>query len=134
MEVRNCKGCGRLFNYMGGKPLCPNCIAVLEDKFKEVKEYLRENVYCTMQELADQNDVTIQQIKQWVREERLTFTSDSPLTIECENCGAPIKTGKYCINCVAKLQNSLQSVIKKPEQVVKKQVRDGDRMRFLDQN
>ena len=115
MEVRNCKGCGRLFNYMGGKPLCPNCIAELEDKFKEVKEYLRENVYCSMQELAEKNDISIQQIKQWVREERLTFTADSPLTIECENCGAPIKTGKYCVNCLAKLQNSLQSVMKKPD-------------------
>ena len=134
MEVRNCKSCGRLFNYMGGRPLCPNCITELEKKFKEVKEYLREHEFCSMQELAESNDVTISQIKQWVREERLTFTSDSPLSIECENCGAPIKTGKYCINCLAKLQNSLQDAVKKPEQVVKKQLRDGDRMRFLDQN
>lgn len=119
---------------MGGRPLCPNCITELEKKFKEVKEYLREHEFCSMQELAESNDVTISQIKQWVREERLTFTSDSPLSIECENCGAPIKTGKYCINCLAKLQNSLQDAVKKPEQVVKKQLRDGDRMRFLDQN
>lgn len=134
MEVRNCKGCGRLFNYMGGKPLCPNCISELEDKFKEVKEYLREHELCSMHELAEANDVSTAQIKQWVREERLAFTSDSPLSIECENCGAPIKTGKYCVNCLTKLQNSLQSAVRKPEQVVKKQVRDGDRMRFLDQN
>ena len=25
MDVRNCKGCGRLFNYYGGVPLCKAC-------------------------------------------------------------------------------------------------------------
>ena len=25
MEVKNCKECGRLFNYMGGAPLCDGC-------------------------------------------------------------------------------------------------------------
>ena len=25
MEVKNCKDCGRLFNYMGGAPLCDGC-------------------------------------------------------------------------------------------------------------
>ena len=38
MEVRNCKNCGRLFNYMGGKPICQLCKESLEDKFKEVQE------------------------------------------------------------------------------------------------
>lgn len=134
MEVRNCKNCGRLFNYMGGRPICPNCIAEVEAKFKEVKEYLRENVLCSMQELAEKNDITVGQIKQWVREERLVFSSDSPLSIECESCGAPIKMGKYCPLCLNKLHSSLLGVSNKPQESNQKQVRDGDRMRFLDQN
>ena len=34
MEVRNCRGCGRLYNYIGGsyKNLCPLCIIELENK------------------------------------------------------------------------------------------------------
>ena len=43
MEVRNCKGCGRLFNYIGGVPLCGDCKAKLEDKFVEVKRYIEDN-------------------------------------------------------------------------------------------
>ena len=43
MDVRNCKGCGRLFNYYGGVPLCKTCKDKLEEKFQEVKEYLRQN-------------------------------------------------------------------------------------------
>ena len=134
MEVRNCKGCGRLFNYMGGRPLCPNCIADLEAKFKEVKEYLRENTLCSMHELAEANEVTTGQIKQWVREERLVFAADSPLSIECESCGAPIKMGRYCASCLNKLQSSLQGASTRTQDTQTKQVRDGDRMRFLDQN
>ena len=41
MEVRNCKGCGRLFNYIGGVPLCGDCKAKLEDKFVDV--FLKED-------------------------------------------------------------------------------------------
>ena len=40
MEVKNCKGCGRLFNYMGGAPLCDGCRKKFEQKFQEVKQYL----------------------------------------------------------------------------------------------
>lgn len=42
MEVRNCRSCGRLFNYMGA-PLCPACQKKLEEKFQEVKAFLEEN-------------------------------------------------------------------------------------------
>ena len=46
MEVKNCKNCGRLFNYIGGayKSLCPACIDRLEEKFQEVKKYIYEKL------------------------------------------------------------------------------------------
>ena len=33
MEVRNCRGCGKLYNYIGppNPKLCPNCIEKLEE-------------------------------------------------------------------------------------------------------
>ena len=36
MDVRNCKECGRLFNYIGGQRLCPACKDKLEEKFAQV--------------------------------------------------------------------------------------------------
>ena len=132
MEIRNCKQCGRLFNYLNGRPICPECKKELEDKFAQVKQYIREHGGATINEVAEDNDVDIKQIKQWVREERLVFSSDSPLSIECENCGAPIKTGKYCPQCMAKMAANLGSAIKKPVVEERKDVRDKDRMRFLD--
>ena len=43
MEVTNCRSCGRLFNVLSNETICPNCQKKLDDKFKEVKEFLDEN-------------------------------------------------------------------------------------------
>lgn len=135
MDVRNCKRCRKLFNYLGGQPICPNCMAELEDEFQKVKTYLRDNPKAVMVSIAEDNNVSIQQIKQWIREERLTFTDDSPVAIECENCGTMIRTGRYCKQCKDKLANGMNEAISKPKVIAvqeKKPIRDKERMRFLD--
>ncbi len=134
MEIKNCKQCGKLFNYLSGRPICPVCKQELEDKFVQVKTYIREHGGATIHEIAEENDVDVKQIKQWVREERLVFASDSPLSIECESCGAPIKTGKFCPQCMTKMADTLGSAIRKPVVQEHKTERDKDRMRFLDKH
>lgn len=133
MEVRNCKGCGRLFNYLQGPPLCPACVADLEKKFQEVKEYLRANPNATLNVIAEVNEVSVKQIKQWVREERLTFTEESQITLDCEMCGAKILTGRFCDRCKTSIHKDLSSALKRPAKLEpKKNSHEKDRMRFLD--
>lgn len=133
MEVKNCRGCGRLFNYIsGGYLLCPACKEDLEKKFMQVKEYIRENPKASMTQISADNDVSMNQIERWIREERLVFADDSPIGIECENCGATIKSGRFCTSCKDALQKGLGSMYKTPEPVVRKTERDRARMRFLD--
>ena len=43
MNVRNCRGCGRIFNYVTGPFLCIKCREEMEVKFQEVKEYIRQH-------------------------------------------------------------------------------------------
>ena len=43
MNVRNCKKCGKLFNYMSGMPICPACKDAAEKQFQSVKKFIREN-------------------------------------------------------------------------------------------
>lgn len=134
MEVKNCKMCGRLFNYLGGQRLCPDCKKKLEDKFQKVKAYIRENPKASIEIIAEENDVDIQQIRQWVREERLQFTADSPVKLQCENCGAPILTGRFCDKCKKQMAENLTDSIKKPERPNPFAEKKGsDRMRFLNQ-
>lgn len=133
MEVRNCRNCGRLFNYIGGAPLCPSCTRELDEKFSVVKEYIYNNPKATIQEIADDNDVSIPQINKWIREERLCFSQDSVVGVNCENCGAMIRTGRFCPACKEKLASSLGNAYHHHEEPAhQKDQRDNPRMRFLD--
>lgn len=136
MNVKNCRKCRRIFNYVMGPILCPNCREAEEEKFQEVKKYVQENRRCGMQEVSEACDVTLNQIQQWLREERLVLSDDSPMGIGCEKCGKMIKSGRFCQECVNQMTNSFQSVTT-PKQMSgsyvapKKDTRDGSRMRFL---
>ena len=99
MNARNCKKCGKLFNYIAGPPICPACKEAAEVKFQEVKEFVRKNKTASMKEISVECGVDERQIEQWIREERLVFSGDSPIKLFCETCGAPIFTGRYCSNC-----------------------------------
>lgn len=110
MDVKNCRSCGRLFNYLAGPYLCEACRNAMEEKFLEVKEYIRENKDANITQISEDCDVTVKQIKQWVREERLILSEGSNVYIECENCGAAIRTGRFCEDCKTKMRGTLQSL------------------------
>ena len=131
MEVINCRGCGRLFNALTRTRICPNCQAKLEEKFQEVKQYINENPGSTIEIVSQECDVSAKQIKQWLREERLTFSENSVQGIECETCGKMIRSGRFCDACKTKLQNEFKSATYIPSQEETKGARDKDRMRFL---
>ena len=94
MNVKNCRKCGRLFNYISGPFMCPECRKALEETFQEVKKYVFEHPGATILEVADLCQVEPNQIKQWIREERLQFSEDSAIKVDCEKCGTMIKIGR----------------------------------------
>lgn len=129
MDVRNCKKCKSLFHYKGD-PLCPQCTKEMEEKFSQVKEYIRDNPNSTLAQVAEENDVPTQQLKRWVREERLTFSKDSGVVIQCENCGKTILTGMYCKECKRTMTNQLQGLYSE-KKTVEEQKKTSARMRFI---
>lgn len=132
MNLATCRGCGRLFNIISNSRLCPNCVNRLEEKFQDVKKYLNEHPNASVNVVSEECDVTVKQIKDWVREERLSFTAGSANGITCDGCGEMILTGRFCANCKQKMQNNLMSAIDTPKlENSKKRDRDRDRMRFL---
>lgn len=133
MEVRNCKECKRLFNYIsGGSRLCPECRQKLEEKFTEVKRYVEDNRNVSISTVSQEMGVSVQQLNQWVREERLIFAEGSAVMIDCEACGQPIRTGRFCDACKGQMVNKFGAMYQKPQVQVKKEERDRARMRFLD--
>ena len=135
MNVRNCRKCGKLFNYVQGPPICMQCREALEEKFQEVKEFIRENPHCTIPEVAEACDVSTNQIQQWLRDDRLEIAEGSAIALECENCGASIRSGRFCENCKKSMANQLSDSIKKPEAPKpapkRKDPKENPKMRFL---
>lgn len=132
MELKNCRSCKRLFNYITGEPICPKCKEVLEDKFQEVKKYISENPGHSAPQVAEECDISLKQIKKWVREERLSFTDDSLVGLECERCGKMIHSGRFCNECAGGLANAMNAAYRKEAAPTKKRVTSGGKMRFLD--
>mgnify|MGYP002623274285 CR=1 FL=1 len=114
MEARACRSCGKLFNYIGGQPICEACKKRKEEQFLAVKEYLWEHKNASFEEIAEATEVSVKQLKQWVREERLSFSDDSPIIFRCERCGKDIKTGRFCSDCKTKMGNKLDALYEKP--------------------
>ncbi len=131
MEVRNCRSCRRLFNYIGGQQICPDCKEKNEKLFYKVKEYIRDNPTASIHKISEENEVTVQQIQQWVREERLQFSSDSDIAIECESCGKKIYTGRYCEECKKRMASGLTKAFEKEAPKEKKKESHGSKMRFV---
>ena len=134
MNLRNCSRCGKMFNYIGGAPICEACKKALEEDFQRVKAYIQDNPCADLKQIAVDNRVTTKQIQQWVREERLMFAENSPLQLQCEKCGARILTGRYCDKCKTNMADNLTNTFARPQpalqQPVKKEPKAG--MRFLD--
>lgn len=132
MEVRTCAQCKRLFNYLTGVPLCPGCKENLETKFIDVKEYVRNHPHEGITEVAEANEVSSSQIRRWIREERLAFSEESGVGLDCEKCGKMIKTGRFCEECKEKVVGNLNGVYQANDSIVAKKHREAARMRFLD--
>jgi len=108
----------------------------LEAKFQEVKEYIRNHRGAGIAEVAEACEVEPQQIHQWLREDRLEVTEDSAIQLTCENCGAPIRSGRFCERCKNNVSQGFQTILdehaSKPAPMKKKtNDKDNPKMRFL---
>ena len=75
------------------------------------------------------------QIKQWLREERLQFSEDSAVLLNCESCGAPIRSGRFCDKCKASMAQTLGNTYKKDKpkaEPKKKDTNEKPKMHYLD--
>ncbi len=99
MGTCSCWNCHRLFYYVGGEELCPECKEKLTTKFREVKDYIYDHPGVKIPEVTEACGVSERQILRWLREERLYIAEDSAIVLTCKNCGKPINTGMYCAEC-----------------------------------
>lgn len=134
-NITNCRGCGTLFRRTGSDRLCPQCVKKLEEKFHEVRTYISENRGVSIMQVSREMDVSVDQIKAWIREDRLQLDEAGDPDFCCLQCGVPIRSGKYCDHCKGRVLNNLNSAYNKesviPEAPKRNTMDDKNKMRFL---
>lgn len=132
MEVKACRRCGKIFQYITGAPICPKCKKVEEDLFQDVKAYLRENKGASMQEVTEATGASVSMIERYLREGRLEVTTESLISLSCEQCGAKIRTGRLCDKCRSNLSSDLSAAAKSIQDSHQvRREKDKEKMRFL---
>jgi flagellar operon protein (TIGR03826 family) len=108
MNIRNCKECGKLFNFVR-RNICPDCIELEEKMFITVRDFLQKNPGTKIEEIAEKTEVPEEKIIYFLREGRITSESLSDnMGLKCESCGGPISKGKICGACVMTLNKEVE--------------------------
>lgn len=105
LNVRSCPRCSKLFKHRG-YPLCPDCIAKVDDDYITVRDYLYKNPQAGIQEIVDNTEVDYKSVSYLVRTGRLTFADGVDTGVHCESCGANITSGSLCPECVNKFNQA----------------------------
>lgn len=111
MPLANCERCGRMFQTIANIKICSRCRENDDEVFKIVKEYIYNHPGITIEEVSEKLDVTEKIIQKFLRENRLEIDGDSML-IECEKCGDPIKSGRFCNKCTRHMTKGLKNAAK----------------------
>lgn len=114
----NCEKCGRMFKTIAGIKLCGRCRESDDDMFKVVREYIYDDPGATVSEVSQATEVPEEKILNFLREGRLVSKGDAML-IDCEKCGKPIASGKYCGSCTQKMSKDLKDAAKKIQAEIK---------------
>ncbi len=116
MDIRNCKRCGKIFNYVG-VAVCNECSRQEQEDFEKVREYLFNHPNSTTIEVTNATGIDPKVISRLLKEGRLLAdniqTPDGD-EIKCEKCGQPIFKGRFCEKCVADMKNEFQKASPSP--------------------
>jgi flagellar operon protein (TIGR03826 family) len=124
MTIRNCKKCGKIYQYDGTHKICMECRRKEEENFEKVKEYLRDNPKANINTVSEKTGVPKKEIIEFIKNDRLIAEDmEIDITIKCDRCGKEIKHGKYCDSCIADMKEEIESIKKEKEAKDKKKPR-----------
>ncbi len=111
MSTKQCARCRKLFNYFSGPPLCVECRKEDDEDYKIVRDYLYKNPGAKITDVSSETEVSVSKIRRFLKEGRLEIKDLENCFLECERCGAPIKSGRYCDKCKRDLSTEMKSAI-----------------------
>lgn len=115
MDVRNCKRCGKIYNYTGSG-VCNNCLQQEQGDFEKIREFLFKNPNSSVAEVSEATGIELKVISRFLKEGRLESDyirmSDDDSSLTCEKCGKSVKSGRFCENCVREMQTDFSKAAK----------------------
>ncbi len=125
MSIRNCKRCGKIFQYDGVHKICKSCRDQEEKEFEKVKEYLKENPNSSINLVSEETGVEKKTIIEFIKNDRLIAEDlEIDAKLKCQRCGTEIKHGKYCDKCISDMKDEIESLTKKKDKKKKKSGRE----------
>ncbi|WP_130805940.1 MerR family transcriptional regulator [Senegalia massiliensis] len=112
MNIKNCKKCGKIYNYDGFN-ICYHCRRKEEEMFFTVREYIYSNTKADIREVSEATGVSTKKILEFLRQGKLEIKEGSNLILDCERCSKPIKTGRFCKECANEIEKELKGAFKK---------------------
>jgi predicted amidophosphoribosyltransferase len=125
--LKNCQVCNKVFAHPT-RTMCDECYKEVQASFEAVKDYLLKNPGATVAEVAQETEIDVEVIYEFIREGRLSvIPRDAQLS--CEICGDPITVGRVCRKCRSELDPSSAA----PFQPSSRASSGDSRVRYLDQ-
>lgn len=116
ITIKSCEQCGARLHDSYPKTLCPSCIE--RNLFSDVKEFIRSRNDVREQDVAQEFNIPIRKVRDWIKEGRIQYKDDKGNTISsvsCRVCGKPISFGVTCPKCHS-MQNLQVFVAQKKEE------------------
>ncbi|MBU3803400.1 MAG: MerR family transcriptional regulator [Candidatus Cellulosilyticum pullistercoris] len=132
MDIRVCRNCRKMFQYITGPELCLQCKEAEEEMFQKVKTYLREHPGANMYEINQETGVSVKLIEKFLHDGRLEVSSHSPIVLTCERCGKQITTGRFCSDCKKEVSNEINKVKRMLVSPEKNESDSRPKMRYLE--
>jgi ribosomal protein L32 len=106
MEIRKCMRCKKFFNTLKS-PYCGECLDVIDRECKLIHNYIAQHPDADASEIANALVIDERTVLYLLREGRLEMKAQ-PQT-PCQSCGQPIRSGRFCPACVARMSRALQN-------------------------
>ena len=102
-NVKNCRRCGKMYQAIFGKNICPECVKQEEVDFEVARDYVKEHPGSSMQKVSDETGVPVNLLLKFVKEGKIDFSDGESVVAACESCGVPVFSGRYCNNCLSQM-------------------------------
>ena len=92
------------------EPICDSCVKEVDQKFEEVRAYVKEHPNRSIKEVSEVCNVSVKSILRYIREGKLEATTGMHGEVTCSKCGVPITSGRICKKCIAEMGQQVASM------------------------